>query len=178
MQEAIARILFTEKEIQTRIGEIAEKIDRDFVDGDLVAVCILKGSVMFFADLMRRMKIPVEFDFMSLSTYGSGAVSSGDLVIKKDLSQEICGRDVLIVEDIVDSGFTLSKLSELLQRRGAKSVKIVALLDKRERRKYPIFPDYCCFEVADEFLVGYGLDYAEKFRQLPYIGILKRECYE
>ena len=178
MQEALERILFTEEQIQTRLGEIAEEINRDFQDKCPIAVCILKGSVMFFADLVRRLKMPVEFDFMALSTYGNSSVSSGELVIKKDVSQEIRGKEVLIVEDIVDSGFTLCKLSELLRERGAKSIKIAALLDKKERRKYPISPDYCCFEVADEFLVGYGLDYAEKFRQLPYIGVLKREYYE
>ena len=178
MNEVLERVLLTEVQIQTRVDEIAEELNRDYEGKFPMAVCILKGSVMFFADLVRRIKMPVEFDFMSVSSYGNGTVSSGQLVIKKDLSREIRGRDILIVEDIVDSGFTLSKLTELLRERGAASVKIVTLLDKKERRKYPISPDYCCFDIEDEFVVGYGLDYAEKFRQLPYIGILKREYYE
>lgn len=178
MNEALERILLTEAQIQTRMGEVAEELNRDYEGKFPMVVCILKGSVIFFADLVRRMKMPVEFDFMVVSSYGNGSVSSGQLVIKKDLSHEVCGRDVLIVEDIVDSGFTLTKLTQLLRERGAASVKIVTLLDKKERRKYPISPDYCCFDIEDEFVVGYGLDYAEKFRQLPYIGILKREYYE
>ena len=178
MKEALERILVTEEQIQTRLGEVAEELNRDYEGKFPMTVGILKGSVIFFADLVRRMKMPVEFDFMVVSSYGSGTVSSGELRIKKDLSHDVCGRDILIVEDIVDSGFTLTKLTALLRERGAASVKIVTLLDKKERRKYPISPDYCCFDIEDEFVVGYGLDYAEKFRQLPYIGILKREYYE
>ena len=178
MKEALERILITEEQIQTRLGEVAAELNRDYEGKFPMTVGILKGSVIFFADLVRRMNMPVEFDFMVVSSYGSGSVSSGELIIKKDLSHDVRGRDVLIVEDIVDSGFTLTKLTQLLRERGAASVKIVTLLDKKERRKYPISPDYCCFDVEDEFVVGYGLDYAEKFRQLPYIGILKREYYE
>ena len=178
MHEALERILLTPEQLKKRTEEIAADLDRDYHDKFPIAVCILKGSVMFYADLIRCMDVPVEIEFMSVSSYGSGTVSSGELIIRKDLARDVRGRDVLIVEDIIDSGFTLTKLTALLRERGAASVKVVTMLDKKERRKYEFTPDYCGFDIEDEFVVGYGLDFNEKFRQLPYIGILKREYYE
>lgn len=177
MHEALEKILLSEEEIKSAVDRIAHTLDEDYADKMPLAVCILKGSVMFYADLMRRIKTPMEFDFMAVSSYGMKSETAGCLTVKKDLSADVKGRDVLLVEDIVDSGFTLMKLKELLKARGAASVKIVALLDKKGRREYPITPDYCCFPIPNEFVVGYGLDYAERFRQLPYIGILKEEVY-
>lgn len=177
MDESICKILISEEEISLATKRIAGEVDEFYGGKNPLAVCILKGSVMFFADLMRQVKTSMEFDFMSVSSYGEGSVSSGELVIKKDLSASPAGRDILIVEDIIDSGFTLLNLRRDLLRRGANSVKIVALLDKRGRRKFPVYPDFCGFEIPDEFVVGYGLDYAERFRALPYIGVLKKEVY-
>ena len=143
-----------------------------------MVVCILKGSVVFFSDLIRNMKTPLTIDFMSVSSYGSGTKSTGELTIKKDLSTDIKGRDVLIVEDIIDSGNTLYNLKKLLNARAPSSVNIVTLLDKPERREVPMEPEYTCFVIEDEFVVGYGLDYAEQYRNLPYVGVLKRCVYE
>lgn len=171
------RILLTEEQIQKRTEEIARCLDEDYRDSMPVVICILKGSLVFCSDLIRKMKTPLMLDFMKVSSYGNSAVS-GELHIKQGLSSDIKGKDVLVVEDIVDSGKTLYFLKSYLLREGAKSVKMVTLLDKPERRKFPMQPDYTCFEVEDEFVIGYGLDYAEKYRNLPYVGILKREVYE
>ena len=141
-------------------------------------VSILKGSVMFYADLLRAMSIPVEMDFMAISSYGAGAKSSGEVKLIKDLDRKIEGRDVVIVEDIIDSGYTLSYLKRMLYSRKPASVKICALLDKYARRVVPIEADFKGFDIEDEFVIGYGLDYAERYRNLPYIGILKRSVYE
>ena len=143
-----------------------------------VVVCILKGSVMFFADLIREMKTPMQIDFMAVSSYGKGSISSGKLQVKKDLTVNIGGKDVLIVEDIIDSGNTLYELKKMLNTRSPASVNIVTLLDKPERREVPMEPEYKGFVIEDEFVVGYGLDYAEDYRNLPYIGVLKRSVYE
>ena len=178
MHQDIARILLTEEQICGRVKEIAEAVNREYADKNPLVVGILKGGIVFYADLIRRLSIPAELDFMAVSSYGTGAVSSGKLKVKKDLDSAVCGRDVLIVEDIIDSGFTLANLKELLKERGASSVRIVTLLDKAGRRAYEIEPDYNCFCIANEFVVGYGLDYNERYRHLPYIGILKREVYE
>lgn len=172
------RILLTEEQLKTRTNEVAQLLNKDYAGKTPIVVGILKGSVIFCADLIRSLTMPVELEFMVVSSYGSGTVSSGKLNIKKDLDRDIVGRDILIVEDIIDSGFTLANLKVLLLERGAKSVKIVTLLNKSARREYDIAPDYNCFDIEDQFVIGYGLDYNEIYRSLPYIGILKRSVYE
>ena len=174
----VERIMLTEQELQVRIKEVAAKLDLIYKDRNPVIVCILKGSVVFFADLIRNMNTAMELDFMSVSSYGSGAVSTGELKIKQDLRTDIRGRDVLIVEDIIDSGNTLYSLKKLLNERDPASLNIVTLLDKPDRRVAPIEPEYTCFVIEDEFVVGYGLDYAERYRNLPDVGVLKRSVYE
>ena len=178
MHKDCERILFTEKQLKERIQEIAVEVNQRYEDGSPLVVGILKGSVLFFADFVRYLHADAELDFMAVSSYGSGTVSSGKLKIKKDLDRDIKGRDIIIVEDIIDSGFTLANLKALLLERGAKSVIIVTLLNKQERREYDIQPDFNCFDIGDEFVIGYGLDYDEKYRTLPYIAVLKRSVYE
>lgn len=170
--------MLTEEQLRARVREVALQVDEDYADKRPLVVGILKGSIIFYADFIRCLTMPVELDFMAVSSYGSGAVSSGKLKIKKDLDKDIKGRDVIIVEDIIDSGFTLANLKALLSERGAASVKIVTLLNKAERREYDVAPDYNCFDIENEFVIGYGLDYDEQYRHLPYIGILKRSVYE
>lgn len=178
MHENVERIMITEQQLADRITEMAKELDRLYEGRKPVAVCILKGSVMFFADLLRRMNTTLEMDFMVVSSYGNGTVSSRELTIKKDLSIDICGRDVLLIEDIVDSGNTLYELKKMLNARQPASLSLVTLLDKPQRREVPIQPDYTGFVIEDEFVVGYGLDYAEEYRNLPYVGVLKRSVYE
>ena len=180
MVNDIARTLLSEEEIQKRVKEIGAEIARDYAGKNPTMVCILKGSVMFYADLLRAAQIPMSLDFMAVSSYGNKTKSSGEVEIRKDLSTSIENKHVIIVEDIVDSGFTLSYLTRMLSSRGAASIKICTLLDKPSRRAPGITlkADYSGFEVGDEFVVGYGLDYAEKYRNLPYIGVLKPEVYE
>ncbi len=178
MHKNVERILLDEQTIEKRVKEMATQLDRLYEGRRPVVVCILKGSVVFFSDLIRNMKTPLELDFMAVSSYGSGSVSLGTLQIKKDLSVDIAGRDVLIVEDIIDSGNTLYKLKKLFISRAPASVNIVTLLDKPERREAPMEPDYTCFTIEDEFVIGYGLDYDEEYRNLPYVGVLKRSVYE
>lgn len=170
-------VLIGSDEIGKRVAELAETINRDIKEKVLV-ISVLKGSVLFLADLFRRLEMPTELDFMAVSSYGAGTVSSGQLRIKKDLTADVNGKDVLIVEDICDSGLTLTRLCALLRERGARSVRTAVLLDKRERRVCEFMPDYTGFIVPDAFVVGYGLDYDERYRNLPYIGILKSEIYE
>ena len=177
MLSAIKEVLITEEQLQQRISEIGEAISNDYKDKQLMLVSVLKGSVVFMADIMRAIKIPARIDFMSVSSYGSGTKTSGVVKIIKDLDIDISGFDLLIVEDILDSGMTLSYLREMLQSRGARSVGIVTLLDKPERHRVEITPDYIGFTVPDEFVVGYGLDYDERYRNLPFVGILKPEIY-
>ncbi len=177
MHENVKKIMITEQQLADRIAEMAKELDRLYEGRKPVAVCILKGSVMFFADLLRRMNTTLEMDFMVVSSYGNGTVSSRELTIKKDLSIDICGRDVLLIEDIVDSGNTLYELKKMLNARQPASLSLVTLLDKPERREVPIQPDYTGFVIEDEFVVGYGLDYAEEYRNLPYVGVLKRSVY-
>ena len=172
------RILLSEETIKARVKEVAAQLDKLYEGRKPVVVCILKGSVVFFVDLIRNMKSPCELDFMAVSSYGAGTQSSGELVVKKDLAANIEGRDVLIVEDIIDSGNTLYHLKKMLNKRHPASVNIVTLLDKPARRQVPMEPEYTCFEIEDEFVIGYGLDYAEDYRNLPYVGILKRSVYE
>lgn len=172
------RIMLTEEQLRTRVKEVAQIVDKDYADKRPLVVGILKGSIIFYSDFIRFLTMPIELDFMAVSSYGSGAVSSGKLKIRKDLDRDVKGRDVIIVEDIIDSGFTLANLKALLLERGAASVKIATLLNKAERREYDVAPDYNCFDIENEFVVGYGLDYNEHYRSLPYIGILKRSVYE
>lgn len=174
----VERIMLSEEQIITRTKELASQLDKLYEGRKPVVVCILKGSVVFFADLIRNMKAPLTIDFMSVSSYGNGTKSTGELTVKKDLSTDIKGRDVLIVEDIIDSGNTLYNLKKLLIGRAPASVNIVTLLDKPERREVPMEPEYKGFVIEDEFVVGYGLDYAEEYRNLPYVGVLKRSVYE
>lgn len=176
----IDRVLISEKEINEAVEKIAEEITKDYKDdtNELVLVGILKGSVFFLADLSRKIDLPISFDFMSVSSYGLGTESSGDVRILKDLDQSIEKKNVIIVEDIIDTGYTLSYLIENLKSRGAKSIKTAVLLDKKERRIVDFEADYVGYEIPDEFVVGYGIDYAQKYRNLPFIGIIKREVYE
>ena len=173
----IKKVLISEEEIKTRVKEMGAEISRDFAGKNLLLVGILKGSVVFMADLMRNITIPCAIEFMAVSSYGAGTATSGVVRIVKDLSIPIDNYDVLVIEDILDSGVTLSYLIELLKAKGAKSVSLATMLDKPERRKRAVSLDYKGFVVPDEFVVGYGLDYDEKYRNLPYIGVLKPEVY-
>ena len=178
MENDILNVLISKEELAKKVQEIGAQISKDYAGKNLMMVSVLKGSVVFMADLMRAVTIPAEIDFMSVSSYGSGAKTSGVVKIIKDLDIELAGRDLLIVEDILDSGLTLSYIKKILLERGPRSIKICTLLDKPERRKADILADYSGFEVPDEFVVGYGLDFAEKYRNLPYIGVLKPSVYE
>lgn len=180
MENDIAKILLTEEQIQKRVREMGAELAEKYRDKNPVMICILKGSTMFFADLLRAMPVRLTMDFMAVSSYGRTTKSSGEVEIRKDLSGSIEHRHAVIVEDIIDSGFTLSYLSRLLSARGAKSIEICTLLDKPARRAPGITlkADYAGFEIPDAFVVGYGLDYAEAYRNLPYIGVLKPEIYE
>jgi len=180
MKNDIARILLSEEEIQARVREIAEQISRDYAGKNPIMVCILKGAVLFYTDLLRNMDIPMQMDFMAVSSYGNKTESSGEVKISKDLSVSIENRHVIIVEDIVDSGFTLTHLCRILNNRGAASIALCTLLDKPARRAPGITlkSDYSGFNIGDEFVVGYGLDYAERYRNLPFVGVLKPEVYE
>lgn len=180
MNGAVERILLTEEQIRAEVKKAAAWLDERYRDctEPPVAVSVLKGSVVFFCDLLREMKTPVQMDFMTVSSYGHSSESSGIPKIVMDLAAPLAGRDVLLVEDIVDSGHSLKKMKELLGGRGAKSFTVVTLLDKPERRQVPIQADYSCFQIENEFIVGYGLDYAQLYRNLPYIGVLKRSVYE
>ncbi len=177
MHEDLAKILITKEEIAKRVKEMGEEITRDFKGEDILMVGILRGAVVFFSELVKNVDLDVRFDFMVVSSYGSGSVSSGEVRIIKDISQPIEGKNVLIVEDIIDTGHTLKNLKKLLLTRNPKSLKIVSLLDKPSRRQVEMEGDYIGFEVPNEFVVGYGLDYDEKYRNLPEIGVLKEEIY-
>ena len=178
MDRDIDHILVSEEQLKTRVAELGTQISKDYAGKNLLLVSILKGSVVFMADLMRAVDTPARIDFMSVSSYGSGTKTSGVVKIVKDLDMNLEGYDLLLVEDILDSGKTLFYLREILQKRNPASIRIATLLNKPARREADIVPDYSCFEVPDEFVVGYGLDYAEKYRNLPYIGILKPCVYE
>ncbi len=180
MNNAIAKILVSEAELEATVSRLAAQIDADYKGSDkkLVLLCILKGSIVFMGDLMKKLTVPVEIDCMKVSSYGSGTTSSGSVKIHLDVTRpDLSDCDFLIIEDIIDSGYTLSYLTDYLKLRGARSVKTCALLDKPARRKVEFTPDYVGLEIPDEFVVGYGLDYDERFRALPYVGVLKPEIY-
>ena len=180
MHKDLERLVLSEEEIAKKVKAAAAWLDEKFKDSTTppLAISVLKGSVFFFCDIVRAMKTPVQIDFMTVSSYGNSSQSSGMPKIVMDLAASVEGRDVILVEDIVDSGYTLVRMRDLIEGRGAKSFTVVTLFDKPARRKLPVKADYSCFEVGDEFIVGYGLDYAQQYRSLPYIGILKREVYE
>ncbi len=178
MTEDIKEVLLTEEEILNRVKEIGKAISEDYNNKDLIVVGILKGSVIFASELIKNITIPCEIDFMAVSSYGRSTETSGIVRILKDLDYGIEGKDIIIVEDIIDSGVTLDYLLKYLKARKANSIEIVTLLTKPSRRMVDINVKYCGFEVPDEFLVGYGLDYSERYRNLPYIGILKEEVYK
>ena len=175
--ENVERILLSREDLDRITKNLGEQITKDYQGKKLLMVGILKGCFMFMADLMRAISVPCRVDFMSVSSYGSGTKTSGVVKIVKDLDMNLEGYDLLLVEDILDSGKTLFYLREILQKRNPASIRIATLLNKPARREADIVPDYSCFEVPDEFVVGYGLDYAEKYRNLPYIGVLKPEVY-
>ncbi|WP_252232003.1 hypoxanthine phosphoribosyltransferase [Clostridium sp. ZBS15] len=178
MREDIQEILFDEETLNEKIKEIAAKISEDYKGRELVVVGILKGSVLFAAELIKNISIPCEIDFMAVSSYGNSTETSGVVRILKDLDYSIEGKDILLVEDIVDSGITLSYLLKYLKARKAHTIEIVSLLNKSARRTAKVDVKYIGFEVPDAFIVGYGIDYAEKYRNLPFIGVLKPEVYE
>lgn len=173
----ILKVLLTEEELKAKCAEMGAQITKDYQGKNLLLVTVLKGAVVYLADLMRHIDLPCAIDFMVVSSYGSGTETSGVVKIVKDLDQDLEGKDILIIEDILDTGVTLHYLKGLLQSRNPASIRIATLLDKPERRKVDLQSDYAGFQVPDEFVVGYGLDYAEKYRNLPYIGILKPEVY-
>ncbi|MFC4075521.1 hypoxanthine phosphoribosyltransferase [Salinithrix halophila] len=177
MHDDIQEILLSEEVIQNKVRELGKQLSQEYEGKNPLCICVLKGAAPFMADLVRRMEIPLEMDFMAVSSYGAYTQSSGVVRIVKDLDTPVEGRHVLVVEDIIDSGLTLSYLLELLRGRNTASAKVVTLLDKPTRRTTGLKPDYSGFEVPDAFVVGYGLDYAEKYRNLPYIGVLKEEIY-
>jgi hypoxanthine phosphoribosyltransferase len=178
MHDDMAHVLLTSEQIQRRIGELAAEIARDYADvADLLLVGVLKGSVMCMVDLARALERPVALDFIAISSYGRSTETSGVVRVLKDLDTDITGRHVLIVEDIVDSGLTLAYLRESLQRRNPASLRICALLNKPARREAAVHVDYVGFDIPNEFVVGYGLDYAERYRNLPYIGVLNADVY-
>ncbi len=169
------RVLLTEEEVDARIGEIAAQISKDYAGQEVHLICILKGGVFFTCELAKRLTIPVTMDFMSVSSYGGGTESSGIVKLVKDLDDSLEGKNVLIVEDIIDSGRTLAYLIEVLKQRGPAQIRLCTLLDKPERRvKKQVKVDYVCFTIPDEFVVGYGLDYDQRYRNLPYIGVVEQ----
>ena len=177
MERAIEKVLISAEEIEEHVAEIGMKISEDFAGKDPIFVGVLKGCFIFMSDLLRHVSVRCSMDFMAVSSY-SGVKSTGAVKINKDLSEDIAGRHIIIVEDILDSGVTLNYLKNFLMQRGPASIHIATLMDKPARRKAPVYADYSCFEIPDAFVVGYGLDYNERYRNLPYIGVLKREVYE
>lgn len=177
MKDDIKEILIDEASIRKRVKEMGEEISKDYEGKELMLVGILKGAVIFMSELAQNIDIPVKMDFMAVSSYGQSSISTGEVRINKDLDYSVENKDLLIIEDIIDTGYTLSYLVDNLKKRGARSVKICTFLDKPERRKVDMKVDYMGFEVPDDFIVGYGLDYAEMYRNLPYVAALKEEVY-
>ena len=177
MEKDILKVLISEEELEARVAEIGRRITADYAGKSPIFIGILKGCFVFMADLMRHVDLYCDVDFMAVSSYGGGTKTTGAVKIIKDLNRDIEGRDVILVEDILDSGVTLSYLCSYLKRRSPASIRIVTLMDKPARRSADIKADYYGFNVPDEFVVGYGLDYAERYRNLPYIGVLRPEVY-
>ena len=178
MENDIQEVLLTAEQIKAKIQELGRVLSADYQGKNPLVICVLRGAVVFMTDLIRDMTIPLEIDFMAVSSYGNATRSSGVVRIVKDLDSSVENRHVIIVEDIIDSGLTLSYLIDVLDRRNAATVKVVSLLDKPSRRTVELYPDYCGFQIPDAFVVGYGLDYAGKYRNIPYIGILKEKVYQ
>lgn len=168
-------VMYSEEQIEARVREIAAEISRDYAGEEVHLICILKGSIFFTAELAKRISVPVTLDFMSVSSYGDGTESTGRIKIIKDLDENIAGKNVIVIEDIIDSGRTLSFLMDMLSARKPKSLKLCTLLNKPERRVVNINVDYIGFDIPDKFVVGYGMDYAQKYRALPYVGIVQTE---
>ena len=177
MEKDIQEVLFSEEQLKNRVAELAAMIEKDYEGKEIMLISVLRGSFVFMADLCRAINLHCTVDFMSVSSYGKGTKSSGQVQITKDLSEDISGRHVIVVEDILDSGNTLSYLLKMLQNRNPASIRLCTLLDKPDRRVKPVEVHYSGFAIPDAFVVGYGLDYAERYRNLPYIGILKPEVY-
>lgn len=178
MQRDIQEVMFTSEELQRKVKELGAAISRDYKGKELLMIGVLRGAVIFMADLARAIDIPLALDFMAVSSYGASTSTSGVVRILKDLDEDLEGKHVLVVEDIIDSGLTLNYLLELLKSRNPESVKLCTLLSKPERRQVNVEVDYMGFSIPDAFVVGYGLDYAEKYRNLPFIGVLKPEVYK
>ncbi len=178
LEQNVERVLLSSEEIAEKVLDIAAKMNDVYQGKEVVLVCILKGSITFFSDLARKLSFPAAFDFMCVSSYGSGSVSGGSVRILKDLTVDITDKHVVVVEDILDTGNTLHALFQQLKARRPASLKLCCLLDKPDRRIKPVNADFVGFSIPDEFVVGYGLDYNEQYRQLPYVGILKRSVYE
>jgi hypoxanthine phosphoribosyltransferase len=177
MEEDIRKVLLSEAEIAAIVRRLGEQISRDYEGKKLLVIGVLKGSFVFMADLIRALSVPCGVDFLAVSSYGGGTESSGSVKILKDLDMDLHGCDLLVAEDILDSGRTLSKILEILATRSPRSVRLCAFLDKPERRQVPMRADYVGASVPDEFVVGYGLDYGQRYRNLPYVGVLKPEIY-
>lgn len=177
LEKDIQEVLFSQQQLEERVSQIAQEITRDYAGKEIVLISVLRGSFVFMADLCRHIDLPCTIDFMSVSSYGKGTSSTGQVQITKDLSGDISGKHILVVEDILDSGNTLSYLLKLLEQRKPASIRLCTMLDKPERRVKPVEVHYSGFTIPDAFVVGYGLDYAEHYRNLPYIGILKPEVY-
>ena len=175
MMDDIEKVLFTKEQLAEKVAELGRKISQDYAGQEIFAVCILKGAVVFYSDIVRAIDVPVQLDFMIASSYGASTESSGTVKILKDLDYDIEGKHVIIIEDIIDSGLTMNYLMKCFRERKPASVKLCALLSKPSRRKADVQIDYCGAEVPDEFLVGYGLDYDQKYRNLPYIGVMEFE---
>lgn len=177
MKNDIVKILYTQKQIQQKILELGDRITKDYKNKNPILISLLKGAVVFMSDIMRSIDLKCEIDFMCVSSYGKNAIGSGNIKIIKDLDIDVCGKDIIIIEDILDSGLTLQHIMSILSQKKINSINICALLNKPSRRIIHMDVKYIGFDVPDEFIVGYGLDYNEKYRNLPYIGVLKREIY-
>lgn len=177
MQNDIMEVLITGEQIQDKVAQLGRQLSEEYAGRNPLVICILKGAIIFMADLIKEITVPIEIDFMAVSSYGASTRSSGEVKIIKDLDNSVEGRDILIVEDVIDSGLTLSYLVDVLERRKVNSVKIVTLFDKPSGRTVDLEADLVGFTMPDAFIVGYGLDYAEKYRNLPFVGVLKPEVY-